>query len=79
VTNPGTAVPAGPPARDDLTARVFRALYAQFDLHHVGGIYVVTPKGTPCFTAPSLGEIARQVSHHEHPGPPAPGTLQGPG
>jgi hypothetical protein len=42
VTNPGPAVPAGQPAGDDLTARVFRALYARSGLHHVGGTYVVT-------------------------------------
>jgi hypothetical protein len=35
--------------------------------------YVVIPKGTACFAAPSLGEIARQISDREHPGPPAPG------
>ena len=73
MTDPGPAVPAGPPACDDLTARVFRALHAQFDLHHADGTYVVTPKGTPCFAGPSLGEIARQISDREHPGPPAPG------
>jgi hypothetical protein len=50
---------------------VFRALYTQSGLREAGGTFVVTPKGTPCFTAPTLGEIARQISHHEHPGPPA--------
>jgi hypothetical protein len=49
----------GPPARDDLTPRLFRALFQGFDLHD---IYVVLPKGTPCLSGPSLGAIARQIS-----------------
>jgi hypothetical protein len=61
--------PAGPPHRDDLTARVFRALYQRFDLHNVGGTYIAIPKGTPCFAARSLG--ARQISDHEHQDLPA--------
>jgi len=63
VTSPA---PAGPPGRDDLTARVFRALYERFDLHTVGGTYIAIPKGTLCFAARSLGEVARQISDHEH-------------
>lgn len=51
---------------DNLTARVFRALYPDFDLHTVAGIHIAVPKDTPCFAAPSLGEIARQISDHEH-------------
>jgi hypothetical protein len=33
----------------------------------------------PCFAAPSLGEIARQISDHEHhaPSAPSPGTPPG--
>jgi hypothetical protein len=79
MTGPVPAVPAGQPACDDLTARVFRALYAGFDLHHVGGTYVVIPKGTPCFAGPSLGDIVRQISDREHPGPPPPGAPAAPG
>jgi hypothetical protein len=55
------------PCRDDLTLRVFRALYAEFDLHTVGGTHVVVPRGTPWFAGHSLGEIARQISEYEHP------------
>lgn len=62
--------PAGHSGRDDLTPRIFRALYQDFDLLTIGVIHVVTPKGTPVFTGDSLGQIARQISDHEH-GPPA--------
>jgi hypothetical protein len=51
--------------RDELTARVFRALYGAYDLHSVEGLHVVVPRGTPCFASPSLGDIARQISDHE--------------
>jgi hypothetical protein len=67
-------LPASPAAasRDDLTPRVFRALYQAYDLHTVGSTYVVVPKGTPWAAATSLGEVARQISAREHPDPPAP-------
>jgi hypothetical protein len=55
-------VPAVPPLPEDLTARVFRALYPTLDLHDLGGTYLALPKGTPCFTAPALGDLARQIS-----------------
>lgn len=76
----GTA-PAGQPPPDDLTARVFRAFYQGFDLHIVGGTYIAVAKGAPCFAASSLGEIARQISDHEHhdPAAPSPGIPSGPG
>jgi hypothetical protein len=63
-------LPADPDSssRDDLTPRVFRALYRAFDLHTVDGTHIAVPKGTPCFAAPSLGEVARQISAREHPG-----------
>ncbi len=82
MTGSAPAAPPGQPAPDDLTARVFRALYAQFDLHTVDGIHIAVPKGSPCFADQSLGEIARQISDHEHQDPPArtrdipPGRLQ---
>ena len=81
MTGPEPAAPVGQPPRDDLTARVFRALYAAFDLHTVGGTHIAVPKGSPCFAAPSLGEIARQISDHEHPDPAAlaSGTPANPG
>jgi hypothetical protein len=54
---------------DQLTQRVFRALYREYDLLTMGLIHIVTPKGTPVFTGDSLGEIARQLtSHHQPPG-----------
>jgi hypothetical protein len=59
-TQPTT--PAGGYARDDLTARIFRALYQGFDLHRIGEAYLAVPKGTPCYAGPSLGDIARQIS-----------------
>jgi hypothetical protein len=55
------------PVRDDLTLRLFRAMYPEFDLRTVGGIHVVVPRGTPWFAGRSLGEIARQISEYEHP------------
>ena len=55
------------PRRDELTVRLFRAMYADFDLRTVGGIHVVVPRGTPWFAGHSLGEIARQISEYEHP------------
>ncbi len=60
-------VPAGEryPALDELTIRVFRALYREFDLHTVAGTHVAVPKGTPWFYGVSLGSIARQISEHE--------------
>jgi hypothetical protein len=43
-----TAAPAtaGRPGGDDLTKRIFRALYQEFDLRTIDGTYVVVPKGT---------------------------------
>ena len=59
--------PAGQLGRDDLTPRIFRALYTGFDLRTIGGTHVVVPKGTPWFAGHSLGEIARQISEYEYP------------
>jgi hypothetical protein len=59
---------SGGPARpDDLTSRIFRALYTEFDLRTVGGTHVVVPRGTPWFAGRSLGEIARQISEYGYP------------
>ncbi|MGH3200601.1 MAG: hypothetical protein ACRDOA_11245 [Streptosporangiaceae bacterium] len=71
---PAPAAPAGRPDGDDLTARVFRALYQAYDLHSIASIHVAVRKGSPCFAGPSLGAIARKISNHEHPGPSAPVT-----
>jgi hypothetical protein len=75
MTGAEPAASAGQYARDDLTARIFRALYQGFDLHRIGGVYLVLPKGTPCYAAPSLGDIARQISAASAapPGPAPPG------
>jgi len=62
-----TGTTTGQLGRDELTPRIFRALYAEFDLRTVEGTYVVVPRGTPWFAGPSLGEIARQISEYEHP------------
>ena len=52
-------------AYDELTVRVFRALYRDFDLYTVGSTHVAVPRGTPWFSGASLGSIARQISEHE--------------
>ncbi len=81
VTGPA---PAGQPPPADLPARVFRALYAGYDLHTIAdAVHVAVPKGTPCHAAPTLAEIARQISAREHPGqapagPAQPGDPDGP-
>jgi hypothetical protein len=66
-------------AADELTALVFRALYAEYDLRTFGILHVVTPKGTPVYAGDSLGQIARQLSDHEDPAPDpdAPGPPAG--
>jgi hypothetical protein len=63
-------------AADELTAVVFRALYAEYDLCTFGILHVVTPKGTPVYAGDSLGQIARQLSDHEAPDPDTPGPRQ---
>lgn len=66
----GTTTPGRTPplqSGDDLTARIFRALYAGFDLRTVDGVHVAVPRGVACFTGRSLGEIARQISDYENP------------
>ena len=66
----GTTTPGRTPplqSGDDLTARIFRALYADFDLRTVDGVHVAVPKGVACFTGRSLGEIARHISDRENP------------
>lgn len=80
MTDLAPEAPPVPAVRDDLTPRVFRALYQAFDLHTAGGIHIAVPKGTPCFAAPSLSELARQIGAREHaeplsPPPAPPGPL----
>jgi hypothetical protein len=67
-----TAASPGDPLPGDLTARVFRALYPGYDLHAVAGTYLAVPAGTPCFTAPAISGIARQISDHGQPCAAAP-------
>ena len=77
MTGPPSPALASLPPPADLPARLFRALYQEYDLHPAGGAYVAVPKGTACYTAPTVGEIARRISSREHPGPRSPGP--GPG
>ena len=64
--------PATPPTRPprDLTARLFRALYTDFDLHSIGAIHIVVPKGTPWLTGHSLADLARQITRGRDARPP---------
>jgi hypothetical protein len=57
-----TAPAESRPGGDDLTARIFRALYKEFDLREINGTYVVVPRGTLWLAGPSLGDIARRIS-----------------
>ena len=72
MTGTTSASTASQPSRDNLTPRIFRALYENFDLLTIGVTHIVTPKGTPIFIGDSLGQIARQISDHEHQDPAAP-------
>lgn len=54
-----------PHAHDELTIRIFRALYREFELLTISATYVAVPKGTVWFCGVSLGSIARQISEHE--------------
>ena len=73
------AAPPGQPPPGDLPARVFRALYPGYDLHALGGTWLALPAGTPWFTAPAIGEIARQPAVRAHHPPVPPGIVPGPG
>jgi hypothetical protein len=54
------------------------SLFQGFDLHRIGGTYVVLPKGTPRLSGPSLSAIARQISTSRTPRPArAPGSRTG--
>jgi hypothetical protein len=64
---------------EDLTARVFRALYDQFDLHINGDTHIAVPKGTPCFAARTIGVIARQISDCERDVPTSPDAVHSSG
>jgi len=55
---------AGQHGRDDLTARIFRALYQEWDLRTINhAIHIVVPKGTPRFAgAASATSPARSAT-----------------
>ena len=62
--------PVGQFARDDLTPRVFSALYPEYELHTVKDMtYVAVPRGTAWHAGRSIGEIARHISDPGDPGP----------
>jgi hypothetical protein len=56
--------PAGvrPAVEATLATRVFRALYRDYELHHLDGIHVVARKGDPVWIGASLGRITREIS-----------------
>jgi hypothetical protein len=58
----------GQPPRD-LAARLFRALYSEFELRTFGDLHVAVPRGTPWYAGRSLAEIACQISGVPCPGP----------
>jgi hypothetical protein len=68
---------AGQPSDDDPTARIFHALIPGIrplrDQRHLR----CRAEGTRWFAGHSLGDIARQISDQDHPGPAASPT--GPG
>jgi hypothetical protein len=53
----------------DLTPRLFRVLYQDYDLRAVHGAYVVTPTRTLVLSSDSLGWIARQLASGQPPVP----------
>jgi hypothetical protein len=65
VTGTAASGGTGHRCRDDLTIRVFRALYRDYDLHTVAGTHVAVPKGTPWFSGVSVAGIARQISEQQ--------------
>jgi hypothetical protein len=63
-------VTAGQSGRDGLTARIFRALYQEFDLRTINGTYVVVPEGTPGSPEPaSATSPARSATTRARPLP----------
>jgi hypothetical protein len=60
---------ASRPGRDELTARMFRALYPEFELRIIDGTHVVVvPRETPWFAGTTLSDVARQISEHARRG-----------
>ncbi len=48
----------------DIAARLFRALFDDWDLHEVRGAWVAVPKGTPWLAGPTLHDVSRQIAGH---------------
>jgi hypothetical protein len=67
----GEAFLAGQADLDDLTARIFRALTSASTCTR-SSAPTSRSQGHARFAARSLGEVARQISDHEHQDPPAP-------
>ena len=68
-----TAAPsaAGQPGDADLTARISAPSTRNTACARSTAPTSPCPKGTRWFVGHSLGEIARQISDHDHPGPAA--------
>ncbi len=49
----------------DIAARLFRALFDDWDLHEVRGAWVAVPKGTPWLAGPTLRDVSGQIAGHE--------------
>ena len=57
-------IPVGQPPPDDLTARVFRALYQAFDLHTIGGTRPAPPAPPGASPARAAADLARALARH---------------
>ncbi len=52
----------------DMAARFFRALFDDWDLHEIRGVYVAVPKGTPWFAGATLRDVSwLEDSQTRHP------------
>jgi hypothetical protein len=50
------------PLPGDLAARLFRALYPQFELRSFSGLHIAVPKDTRWYAGRSLTDLACQIS-----------------
>jgi len=48
----------------DIAARLFRALFNDWDLQEVRGGWVAVPKGTPWAAGATLRDISWQIAEH---------------
>jgi hypothetical protein len=67
MTGPIPGARPGQPPRD-LAARLFRALYSQFELRTLGDLHVAVPKGTRWYAEHTLSDLACQISAVPSPG-----------